>query len=165
MIGPFPPGADGDVAVIVHGGRDRGESFIGVAEQASGLRVVTYDRRGYGESPSPTGPVPFDRHVDDLIGVIGDAPASVVGHSWGGHVALAAAIRRPDLVRSVGATVNIVPVNSDLGAGLNSVLTTLVNGQPVRTPAEFSRAVAAHKGPVTLTTQFNNESERKVTVK
>jgi pimeloyl-ACP methyl ester carboxylesterase len=26
----------------------------------------------------------------------------IVGHSWGGHVALAAAIRRPDLVRSVG---------------------------------------------------------------
>ena len=104
VIEASPPdaGADADIAVVVHGGRDRGESFRGVAEHAGELRVVAYDRRGYGESPSPGGPAPFEQHVDDLIDVIGHAPASVVGHSWGGHVAIAAAIARPDLVRSVG---------------------------------------------------------------
>ncbi|MEJ7585426.1 MAG: alpha/beta hydrolase [Acidimicrobiales bacterium] len=45
----------------------------------------------------------LDGHVQDLFAVLGDRPATVVGHSCGGGVALAAAARGPDQIRSVGA--------------------------------------------------------------
>jgi pimeloyl-ACP methyl ester carboxylesterase len=43
-------------------------------------------------------------HVDDLIAfalAIGARPAHLVGHSWGGFIALLAAIKAPDAVRSL----------------------------------------------------------------
>jgi pimeloyl-ACP methyl ester carboxylesterase len=87
---------------MVHGGRDRADSFRATAAHLGDLSVVLYDRRGYGESAGADGPISLDDHVEDLVAVIGDGQATVVGHSWGGHVALAAAIRRPELVRAVG---------------------------------------------------------------
>jgi pimeloyl-ACP methyl ester carboxylesterase len=86
----------------VHGTRDSSRSFRAVASLLDDLNVVLYDRRGQGRSRDFDGPGSFDDHVDDLLNVIDDRQVSVIGHSWGGHVALAAAIRRPDLVRSVG---------------------------------------------------------------
>ncbi len=67
------------------------------------LEVVRYDRRGYGRS-SAAGVAPtIEDHVDDLLAVAGSGPVAVVGHSLGGVIALAAAVRRPDVVVSVGA--------------------------------------------------------------
>jgi pimeloyl-ACP methyl ester carboxylesterase len=97
---PGPQGAP--LVVMVHGGRDRSGSFRPVANLLDDFRVVLYDRRGYGESPVPERPLRFEDHVDDLLWVLGEREATVIGHSWGGHVALATAVRRPDLVRSVG---------------------------------------------------------------
>jgi pimeloyl-ACP methyl ester carboxylesterase len=90
------------VVVLVHGTRDSSASFRAAALLLEDLHVVLYDRRGQGRSRHLDQPTSFDDHVDDLLDVIGDRRVSVVGHSWGGHVALAAAIRRPELVRSVG---------------------------------------------------------------
>jgi pimeloyl-ACP methyl ester carboxylesterase len=86
----------------VHGTRDSSRSFRAVASLLDDLHVVLYDRRGQGRSRDVDGPGSFEDHVDDLLQVIDDRQVSVIGHSWGGQVALAAAIRRPDLVRSVG---------------------------------------------------------------
>jgi len=90
------------MVVLVHGTRDSSASFRRAALLLEDLHVVLYDRRGQGRSRDVDLPTSFADHVDDLLDVIGDRPVSVVGHSWGGHVALAAAIRRPELVRSVG---------------------------------------------------------------
>ena len=86
----------------MHGTRDSSASFRATALLLEDIHVVLYDRRGQDRSRDHDGPASFADHVDDLLDVIGDRPVSVVGHSWGGHVALAAAIRRPELVRSVG---------------------------------------------------------------
>jgi pimeloyl-ACP methyl ester carboxylesterase len=61
---------------------------------------VRYDRRGYGRSRS-LGTGDLAAHVDDLLAVLAGRPATVVGHSMGGFVALAAAARDPELVRSL----------------------------------------------------------------
>jgi pimeloyl-ACP methyl ester carboxylesterase len=90
------------LVVFVHGALDRGASFARTARRLrdEGVRTVRYDRRGYGRSlPLGTGDV--DDHVADLLAVLEGRPATVVGHSYGGVIALAAAEAEPPLVRSV----------------------------------------------------------------
>lgn len=86
--------------VIVHGAMDRATSFAKLDRRLSDVAVVRYDRRGYAGSVA-LGPAPLAAHVDDLLAVLDDQPSVVVGHSLGGVIALVAAERRPDLVRSL----------------------------------------------------------------
>jgi pimeloyl-ACP methyl ester carboxylesterase len=68
---------------------------------AADHRVVRYDLRGYGRSTIP--PQPFAHH-DDLAAIFGRldlGPAVVIGASYGGEVAAALAIERPELVRAL----------------------------------------------------------------
>jgi pimeloyl-ACP methyl ester carboxylesterase len=89
--------------VLVHGAMDRAGGFVKLLRRLAHLDVIRYDRRGYGSS-RPARPHPsLAGHVDDLLTVVNDEPAVVVGHSFGGLVALAAAARRPDLIPSVAA--------------------------------------------------------------
>ena len=91
------------LVVLVHGSMDRSASFIRAERHLEGRHVIRYDRRGYGRSVE-TGPAAsFDEHVDDLLTIVGERRAVVVGHSLGGVVALAAAQRRPDVILVVGA--------------------------------------------------------------
>ncbi len=57
------------------------------------LHTVAYDRRGYHRSRNEM-PVheSLDGHVHDLFAVIDGRPSVVVGHSYGGDIALAAAV-------------------------------------------------------------------------
>lgn len=64
-------------------------------------RVVRYDRRGYGRSKPHDGPFDMTQQVADLVELLDDRRAIVVGHSYGGNVALATAARHPDVVRAV----------------------------------------------------------------
>ena len=89
--------------VLVHGSMDRSTSFVKAARRLPQLHVVRYDRRGYGRSGGVPASADVDDHVADLLALVGPGPASVVGHSLGGVIALVAAERRPDVVRSVGA--------------------------------------------------------------
>jgi pimeloyl-ACP methyl ester carboxylesterase len=92
----------GPLVVMVHGVLDRGASFARTARRlrAEGVRSIRYDRRGYGRSQA-LGAGDFDDHVADLLGVLDGRPATLVGHSYGGVLALAAAQTAPSLVRSV----------------------------------------------------------------
>ncbi|ONH27507.1 alpha/beta fold hydrolase [Pseudofrankia asymbiotica] len=98
------------LVVLVHGTRDQASSFDPVAAALDGVDIVSYDRRGWGEKPVWDGtPADLAGHADDLLMVLGDRPATVVGHSWGGNVAVAAAVRRPDLVLSVALWETAMP--------------------------------------------------------
>lgn len=72
----------------------------------AGYRAVAMDLRGYGGSDkTPRGYDPFTT-ADDVAGVIrslGETRATVVGHDWGGLVAWALAVLRPDQVDAVAA--------------------------------------------------------------
>lgn len=64
--------------------------------------VVCYDLRGHGASDRPATGYRLEDAVDDLVGIL-DAlgiaePAHLVGYSFGGTLAMAAAVRRPDRV-------------------------------------------------------------------
>jgi pimeloyl-ACP methyl ester carboxylesterase len=82
--------------VLVHGSLDRAASFARVMRRLDDLHTVAYDRRGYHRSrqalPLNT---TLEAHIDDLLAVIDGRPSVVVGHSYGGDIALGAALRRP----------------------------------------------------------------------
>jgi pimeloyl-ACP methyl ester carboxylesterase len=89
--------------VLVHGSLDRGASFARTVRRLGDLHVVTYDRRGYHHSRAMPLARTLDEHIADLVALVGDGPAVVVGHSYGGDVALGAAIEAPDVIGAVGA--------------------------------------------------------------
>lgn len=64
-------------------------------------RLVTYHRRGYGDSRRADGPVPLSRQAEDALAVmdrLGIERAHFVGHSYGGDIALEVALAAPDAV-------------------------------------------------------------------
>jgi pimeloyl-ACP methyl ester carboxylesterase len=114
--------------VLVHGVMDRAGGFVKLLRRLGGLDVIRYDRRGYGASRG--GPLnrTIAAHVDDLLAVVGDEPAVVVGHSLGGLVALAAAARRPDLIPSVAAFEAPMPWRESPSAASTRRLVALSEG-------------------------------------
>ena len=57
----------------------------------SSYRVFAYDQRGHGDRADVLGPMTLDRSVRDLEAVAATLPGAVhllIGHSWGGAVAL-----------------------------------------------------------------------------
>src|ERR1700712_2722657 len=69
---------------------------------SAGLSVVALDQRGHGESPVPSH-VPFTPEVvaqdaATALDALGISRAVVVGHSWGGNVALTLAAQHPERV-------------------------------------------------------------------
>lgn len=99
----LPEGSDPEYTVVlIHGSMDRQSGFRRLAKSLSTTnRVLTYDRRGYADSSHAKGPFGVGQQVADLLEVLGDGPAVLVGHSFGGAVALAASCRHPDLVQGV----------------------------------------------------------------
>lgn len=66
-------------------------------EAATSFTVTTPDLLGVGATPMPEGPYTLQREVDALLALLDTlpAPARVVGHSFGGLVAVEAALRAP----------------------------------------------------------------------
>ena len=92
----------GPLLVLVHGAPDRSTAFQRVISHLPDLRVVTYDRRGYGESAELAQARTLRDHTADLLQVLDGRRAVVVGHSFGGNVVLQAATLRPELFAAVG---------------------------------------------------------------
>lgn len=97
--------ADGEPLVLVHGLGGTALNWAFVApELARTRRVLVVDLPGHGRSdPLPAAPslAPFADRVLALAEREGLLPATLVGHSLGGAVAVRAAVRRPDAVRGL----------------------------------------------------------------
>jgi len=95
----------GDPLVLVHGSwadHHNWDPVVGLL--ARSFRVLTYDRRGHGESERPDGPGSVFEDADDLAALIEEldlAPAHVAGNSFGAAVVLRAAVRHPHVYRSL----------------------------------------------------------------
>ena len=66
--------------------------------------VIALDQRGHGESAKPSHGFDFASVTQDVLGVInqlGRSAPVVVGHSWGGSVALELAVRAPDSLKGM----------------------------------------------------------------
>ncbi len=97
----------GDAVVFIHG-LSVADTFAPVVEQLASAgthRLIRYHRRGYGESGPRRGRcISIEGHAADcvaLLAALGVTRAHFVGHSYGGCVALQAAIDHPEVVSSL----------------------------------------------------------------
>lgn len=95
---------DGEPLLLLHGGFSDSRDFIEnlATLTATGFRVFTMDRRAHGRTPDVPGPVSTDLLVGDVEAFLEEmigGSAHLAGYSDGGRIALALALRRPDLVR------------------------------------------------------------------
>ena len=97
-------------------GATRGMWDAQVPALAERYRVISYDTRGHGESPSPDGAWSLDDLVDDVVALldeVGAARAHVVGLSLGGMTAMRLAAREPARVHRLAVLCTSAKVDPD----------------------------------------------------
>jgi pimeloyl-ACP methyl ester carboxylesterase len=96
--------------LLIHGSMDRSAGLLKLSRRLDPDHfVIRYDRRGYGRSTvdgTHPGPFDIDAQVVDALEVLARADVAersvlVVGHSYGGNVALALAARCPARISGV----------------------------------------------------------------
>lgn len=109
----------GQAIVVLHGGPDFGLSYLLPAMDwlADGYRLNYYDQRGRGQSAEHVEPgeVSLGSEIDDLDRVreyLGLEAMALLGHSWGGVLAMEYAIRHPDRVSHL-ILMNPAPASHD----------------------------------------------------
>jgi pimeloyl-ACP methyl ester carboxylesterase len=83
---------DGTPVLLLHGGPGLSYDYLDgiAAELGDGFRVASYQQRGL-EPSTTTGPFTVAQAIADVVAVLdglGWERALLVGHSWGGHLAL-----------------------------------------------------------------------------
>jgi pimeloyl-ACP methyl ester carboxylesterase len=90
---------EGAPVLLLHGGPGLSFEYLDElsAELGAGFRVAAYQQRGL-EPSTLGGPFTIAQAIDDSVAVLdalGWAQALIVGHSWGGHLALRFAAAHP----------------------------------------------------------------------
>lgn len=137
-------GRSGRPVVFVNGYMARRQIWaLQVAGFSREMQMLLYDRRGSGDSDVPVDGYGLEEQVRDLQAVV-DAAGwdrfDLVGHSMGGFIAMAFAIRYPQRIRRLGlmATAPYRTTRSDFGVGV--FITP--DGEPPRwNPEGVKRAV------------------------
>lgn len=113
-------GETGPVVLMIHGASANAREFSWTLAPRldGGMRVLMADRPGHGYSARFDGAETLAAQARQMAGVLDQlAPgerAVIVGHSFGGAVALRLALDRPDLVAGL---VLLAPVTHDWGGG------------------------------------------------
>ncbi|HUH14445.1 MAG TPA: alpha/beta fold hydrolase [Gaiellaceae bacterium] len=110
-LGQGPP------IVVLHGGPELDHRYLlpELDRLAGSFRLVYYDQRGRGRSADGVSPedVTLDSELADLESIrrhFGLARVAVLGHSWGGLLAMEYAVRHPDRVSHL-VLLNTVPAS------------------------------------------------------
>jgi pimeloyl-ACP methyl ester carboxylesterase len=102
----FEDQGSGEPVIFIHGAGPA-DSFLPVAVEPvvrDDYRVIRYHRRGSAGSSPVNGPIPVTRQAADcreLLDALGVAKAHVVGHSFGGAVALQLALDAPEVAQTL----------------------------------------------------------------
>jgi pimeloyl-ACP methyl ester carboxylesterase len=118
---------DGPPVLVLHGGPGLSDYTAPLAaELEDAFRVIRYQQRGLAPSTA-SGPFSISRHVADAVAVLDAAGAErayVIGHSWGGHLAMYLAVRHPGRVLGlvIADPLGAVPDGglSDMGQNLTA---------------------------------------------
>jgi proline iminopeptidase len=117
----------GNVLIAINGGPGLSSHYMLGLEDLAGpnFAVVTYDQRGVSRSSPPLmDPANYTlaKYVDDLEAVrqaVGVETVYLLGHSWGGLVAMRYATIYPERVRSIVLVGSSPPAWKDLLAGMS----------------------------------------------
>lgn len=95
-------GGEGPPVTLLHGFTTHSGAWEAIQRQLERrYRVLAIDLPGHGRSPAPPPNYDFAACVDDLITHMvraGNTTGALVGYSMGGRIALAMAVRAPDLI-------------------------------------------------------------------
>jgi pimeloyl-ACP methyl ester carboxylesterase len=126
---------EGAPVLILHGGPGLSDYTAPLADELDdAFRVIRYQQRGLAPS-TVSGPFDVERHVADAVAVLdaaGVERAYVVGHSWGGYLAMHLAAAHQD--RLLGLV-----VVDPLGAVGDGGMTDLGQNLGERTSPELAR--------------------------
>jgi proline iminopeptidase len=95
-----------NVLIAIHGGPGNSSDYmVSLNElQSDEIAVATYDQRGTGRSSDPSEGFALLKYVEDLEAVreaVGSEKVHLLGHSWGGIVAMRYATVYPQRVKSM----------------------------------------------------------------
>lgn len=127
---------DGPKVVLLHGGPGLSADYLDelATELLPDYRVALYQQRGLAPS-TVEGPFTVGAAVKDVgsvLDALGWETAYVVGHSWGGHLALHVAVRMPQRLSGVLA---IDPVGGVGDGGLASFESAMLARTPEKNRA------------------------------
>jgi len=95
----FTEAGRGDPVVLLHGWGTSSESLVPLCGAlADSFRVLTVDLPGFGWSQTPPvawGIADYAGHIERLMQETGVAGAALVGHSFGGRIAITLAAKQP----------------------------------------------------------------------
>jgi proline iminopeptidase len=137
--------------LVLHGGPAVNDYSDWFAAELAGWDALRYTQRGV--APSVTeGPFTIEQHVSDAVAVldqVGVAAATVIGHSWGGYLAMQLAARAP-------GRVNALVLADPLGAVGDGGLAEFGAEMEARTPE--ARARIAELDELSVTTKEQKDA-------
>jgi pimeloyl-ACP methyl ester carboxylesterase len=105
---------EGEPILLIHGGV-LADSFAGMLKQVSlkDFQTIHYHRRGHGLSGDFNGQTDYKQQAADALALLNHAGinrAHLVGHSFGGGIALQLAIDAPEFVQSLVLLEGLMPL-------------------------------------------------------
>lgn len=103
-------------------------AWAGVAHELQGVTLTAIDQPGHGRAPDWDGVSDIHQLYTDWAVAMAEAlggPLDVIGHSYGGTVALRLAEERPDLLRSLALIEPSIFVAAEGGAGFGDLIRRL----------------------------------------
>ncbi len=132
--------------LLLHGGPALSDYMDMLYPEADGWRCVRYQQRGLVPS-AVSGPFTVERHVADAVAVLdalGIGRAVVLGHSWGGYLALQLAAANPDRVAGL---VLVDPLGAVGDGGVADMGQQLVDRMSPAAAARFGTVAERLAGP------------------
>ncbi len=99
----FEDGVPGlPLVVLIHGSLDRSAGMLRISRQIDKeSQVIRFDRRGYAQNNIHLGPFSVAGNVVDVVSILNGRESILIGHSFGGNIALATAALLGDQIRAV----------------------------------------------------------------
>ena len=99
----FEDGVSGlPLVVLIHGSLDRSAGLLRISRQINReSQVIRFDRRGYAQNNDHLGPFTVAGNVVDVVNILDGREAILIGHSFGGNIALATAALLGNQIRAV----------------------------------------------------------------
>lgn len=135
---------EGEPLLVLHGGPgfDHRQFLPYIWELARGHQVILYDQRGTGlsEGPVDSTTMTLDTFIDDIEAVrraFGIERLNLLGHSWGGTLAMYYALRHPEHLRSL--------ILCSTAATSESSTTMQAANEAARVPGDYDKLVEIYR--------------------